>query len=252
MLADFTEDARLHVAGYNAVDYSDHSVVGHARRFLGHNHGTAITGGALVIRCAGPLPFFTNCYNEDWLFLLGLMLEETSSTPSSAVKYVGPIFQEPYDPFHPSRAQAEELGDLLGEGLFRMIGTSREELLATACTPEFWKEIGRQRRDEILDLLVHTRHVGRSAHVDRIYEALSAALSVYVQTGQWTDHLAGYLRCWQSDLTGWPDLIDRLTPSHEQGPADLPAAIAYLGLAEHTTWLGGRVGNFTALQGRGS
>lgn len=241
VLADFAMDERLQVAGYDAVDCRDHSVFGHARHWLGHGQGTAISGGAMMVRCAGPLPFFASAYNEDWLFQLALALEEISTRPSSAVKHAGSVFQEVYDPFTVGRAQAEELGDLLGEGLLGMLAGRPMELLEQASEAGYWERLGRARREAILDLLMEVRRVPRGLTADRIYEALNGALAVYVQVDRWAELLADYVRTWRADLARWPSTLDALTPSVRGGGMDLPTALATLGLAEHAIWLGGSV-----------
>ncbi len=253
VLADFAADTRLQVAGYDAVDFADHSVLGHALGLLGRAPGTFITGAALVVRCGGPLPFFAASYNEDWLFLLGLMLEEGSSMPSSAVKRVGSVFQERYDPYNVGRAQAEELGDLLAEGLFAMLGTPREDLLGVASSSAYWRERGRERRDLIHHLVSEIGALRyRHPRADLAYEALNGALAVYVQVEGWAERLAEYARSWQSDLVRWPELLDNLTPVNSREIRDLPSAIAALGLTGCTQWLGGQPANVTDLRGRGA
>jgi hypothetical protein len=251
VLADFAADPRLQVAGYDATDFHDHSVMGHIQHMLGYERHTSIGGGALVVRCAAPLPFFGAGYNEDWLFLLGVMLGEPSCMPSSAVKHVGPVYQERYNPFLARRAKAEEFGDLLGEGLFSMLGLPREELLATASSPGYWTARGRDRRDQLSDLASQVRALDRD-DADRAFEAVQASLSVYVQTPRWPEHLARFVRTWQSDLAGWPAVLDGMTPTSRQNAHDLSSAIALLGLARHTALLGGQAGNVTALRGRGA
>ena len=65
--------------------------------------------GALAVDVKRNRSFFPNIYNEDWFFVLdaGKRLQQVAT--------VGQVIQDPYDPYRPERARAEELGDVLAK-----------------------------------------------------------------------------------------------------------------------------------------
>ena len=68
------------------------------------------------------MPFFPEQYNEDWFFFSRL-------TARRDLAHVGYATQAPYDPFaDPVRAQQEEFGDLLAEGLYALFENQPEEM----------------------------------------------------------------------------------------------------------------------------
>jgi hypothetical protein len=246
-LADLAVDPRVLAVGYDSLAFRDHSVVGHARRVLGRGQPGFMGAGALLLRCAGPLPFFTGGFNDDWLFMLALMLGGIGRMPSNVVKWGGSVYQQPYDPFDPARAMSEELGDLLAEGLFRNLAAPVEHLLGVGSVPGYWREAGIERQDEIFSLITHPR-LRQCDPSGRIHRALAAAASVYPHAPSWADLLASYVRQWEEDLPSWRGRLAALTPAPSQ-ELDAMGAIATLGLDRDTTWLGGDRGPFTALRG---
>ncbi|QQQ77475.1 hypothetical protein IOD16_02780 [Saccharothrix sp. 6-C] len=118
--SDLDAAAGLVSEGYAAVGlevggFPDNSVVCHAHRETGGDQGTFIGGGALVIGRESMTSFFPTIYNEDWFFLL-----DDAGLRRSAI--TGRVEQKPYDPFaNESRAQMEEFGDCLAEGVFALL-----------------------------------------------------------------------------------------------------------------------------------
>jgi hypothetical protein len=84
VLAEFAAYGSVHAAGYFQRDMDDNSVFCHVRRLVGRPQETFISGGALAVRCRGPLPFFSKAYNEDWIFFRNLRIEQAHSFPSAA------------------------------------------------------------------------------------------------------------------------------------------------------------------------
>jgi hypothetical protein len=239
VLADFDNSPDLHAAGYFQRDFDDNSVVCHARRLVGMPQETFISGGALAVRCAGPLPLFSAAYNEDWLFFLHLMLDGRHTCPSSAVKYVGTVHQDEYYPFTMPRALSEELGDLLAEGLFTLVGDPRENLLATASSPHFWQQAIEARCQMITELLteLYRRDGGSSAVVLDARKALHAALNVYASTDA-AAALAEFFTAYLCDLDEWAALLASVTPASPADALSVPEALELLGLDRCTTWYG--------------
>jgi hypothetical protein len=149
--ADLDAAAGLVSEGYAAVGLSvggfpDNSVVCHAHRETGGEQGTFIGGGALVIGHESMSSFFPTIYNEDWFFLL-----DDEGLRRSAI--TGEVKQKPYDPFaNELRAQMEEFGDCLAEGVFALLDDAGG--FERAADEGYWWEFlfGRvQLIDSILD-----------------------------------------------------------------------------------------------------
>lgn len=243
VLADFATYPGLHAAGYFQRDMDDNSVVCHARRLVGRPQEIFISGGAMAVRVAGPLPFFSKAYNEDWLFLLPLIIGGRHILPSSAVRYVGTIHQDSYYPFTVPRARAEELGDLLAEGLFSLIGEPREDVLSFASSGPFWEQAIEQRCRMISGLLSDLYRLGGGVRWGRLADAeqaLQAALSIYRDSSiEPAEAVAEFFTQLVTDQGRWSRLLDSVTPTTTDDGLDLEDAIDVLGLSRSVTWLGG-------------
>jgi hypothetical protein len=140
------------------TDYADHSVVYHAAVAAGDHCPVQPAGSALLLNLDYPHGTFPGIYNEDWFFLHDL-------AAAGLIGIAGECQQVPYDPFaDPARARREEFGDLIAEGLYRLIREDRP--LATS--KAFWlAESG--RRDELI-----TSVAGRTSD-ERVLRCLDAA-----------------------------------------------------------------------------
>jgi hypothetical protein len=233
VLADFANCPELRAAGYVVEDFDDNSVVCHTRKLLGRPQSSFIGGGALLIRPERDLPFFAGTYNEDWLFLFWLMLQGRSIRPSSAVKLVGPIHQQAYHPFSASRARAEELGDILAEGLFCLLGLPRAEVLRHATSPDYWELTIWRRQNMVLSLMTEIRDrnpfpvKGSLTDVD---EALRASLGVIDSRRESAEELAAYLSDSLDDLDDWHELVAKISPSTGGDVLGIEEAVSTAGL----------------------
>jgi hypothetical protein len=243
VMADFASYPDVHAAGYFQRDMDDNSVVCHARRLVGRPQEIFISGGALAVRASGPLPFFSQAYSEDWLFLLPLILEGRHTLPSSAVRYVGTIHQDTYYPFTVPRARSEELGDLLAEGLYSLIGEPREDLLATASSVSFWEQAVDERSRMISELLADVYRLGngtRQGVMADAEQALQAARSVYTDPEiEAAEELAEFFVAMLADQKDWSDLLTSMTPSSPNDTLSIESALETLGLAGNTQLFGG-------------
>ncbi len=106
--------------GLSIGGFPDNSVVCHAYRQAGGRQQSFIGGGALTVQVKRSNSFFPDIYNEDWFFLLD------GDKGIQPVARTGEVRQYPYDPFrNPDRARAEELGDVLAEGLYWLLDQGR-------------------------------------------------------------------------------------------------------------------------------
>jgi hypothetical protein len=138
----------LHNAvGLQIGGFPDHSVVCHAYRDAGGNQQSFVGGGALAVdvKRSSLCSFFPDIYNDDWFFLLkgDKGLQPTAIT--------GQVRQYPYDPFRtPERARAEELGDVLAEGIYWLLDQGRSVIDADRA---HWEKFLEKRAEFIRDVL---------------------------------------------------------------------------------------------------
>ena len=198
--------------------FPDNSVVCHAFRDAGGDQGMFVGGGALVVRPASMESFFPNIYNEDWFFLFG----EDGLRP---VTMVGRALQRPYDPYEDGRrAQSEELGDCLAEGLFWLFdnGGSIEDADAP-----FWAEFLGKRISFITEVtgMVHRMHVATGLR-SKMLTALRAARG---RSERITPELCTrFVSAWREDRGTWHAHVDHLRERHSTN--DVEKALAGLGL----------------------
>ncbi len=184
----------LHVGGF-----PDHSVVCHAYRQAGGPQQSFIGGGALVVGLERATSFFPHIYNDDWFFLLG-------DKGIQSVGVTGTVRQNPYDPFRsPDRARAEELGDVLAEGIYWLLDQGRSVIDADR---NHWGRFLYKRRRFIEDVV-------RMVQQDQSLEPADKARRVAALKGS-LGRLAlitpalceSYLRAWVADRQRWNDFLD--------------------------------------------
>ena len=190
-----------HAVGFFINGYPDHSVVCHAYRIAGGSQEAFIGGGALAVHVARNSSFFPDIYNDDWFYLLD------AKKGLQPVATTGEVFQNPYDPFrNPSRARAEELGDVLAEGAFWLLDQSRPLMDADL---RHWGDF-LQRRGRFIK---HVMSLVEQADIEagekeRMMVALKASTG---RLARITPELCrDYLRAFATDREGWRDHVDHL------------------------------------------
>lgn len=230
-LADSTD---LEAVGWTFDNFPDNSMVCHAYRRAGGEQSTFIGGGALAVRVHARTPHFPLVYNEDWLFMLPMMLRRRVTLARG-----GSLTQERFDPFQlPGNAVKQEFGDVLGEGLFRMRHLGMD--VSVAQTRGYWRVVLDIRRALIEETAVELRRLlarGRTTpDLARAASALDAARGLYgrpiVQgdgaTIAWSDALACWVVAWRQDALAWSNYLGALEPGR-----GLDAAIRKLRLTRH-------------------
>lgn len=195
--------------GWAFDDYPDNSMVCHAYREAGGPQRTFIGAGALAIRIDDETPFFPLMYNEDWLFMLPLMLKGRSN-----LVLAGTLTQDRFDPFAvPADAVKQEAGDLLAESLFRLI--HRKQPMERALEPGYWRDMLAHRRKFIVAIK------GRVAGQDsgKICDALDKALLMQHKQAAWPTELRTWVLNWQGDLGRWKVWLGRLNPAETMAQA---------------------------------
>jgi hypothetical protein len=205
------------IAGFTCRAFPDNSVVHHARRLAGFRQGNFVTGAALGVNCYDqPIPFFPDQYNEDWFFVSELAAERS-------LGYVGDVPQAAYDPFARSgRAQEEEFGDLLAEGLFYLFehqptGMDYESRLAAAGIA-YWDWYRSQRYAQHEDTRTELA-AGLGGDFTSVARRLAAINSINAAIDQLErvtpEDCVRFISAWRSDLQQWKMQTQRIHPIGE-------------------------------------
>jgi hypothetical protein len=207
----FAASSEHMATGWLLGRFPDNSVICHARRLAGLPQGIFLGGGALVVRTTEQLPMFPPVYNEDWLFLFDLLMNDS-------VSCAGTVGQLQFNPFgFPERAQEEEFGDLLAEGVFQFLHEPAQDL-ALAMGESFWREVVDVRRREIKRTLVllnarsgprQTATPVQRRLIAQACRSLAAAANEHL-VHDLAPYLASYVRAWRSDVQVWNDWFDKL------------------------------------------
>jgi len=160
----------------------------------------------LLVDVATARSFFPAVYNEDWLFLYDSLNER-------AVTAAGVAEQLPYDPYGTAaRAEAEEFGDVIGEGLFQLL--HRKAQLHEA-GETLWEDF-LDRRGQLIELIIERLLMIRKDGWDsqRVLEAQDAVKALTVAKDRLKQIEAGacasFVRWWRNDLVNWRDRILKL------------------------------------------
>jgi hypothetical protein len=227
-------------AGWSFRDFPDNSAVSHAYRSLDKprygKQGCFIGGGGLLVRIDDDVPHFPmGIYNEDWFFLVPLLLRRQ-------VRLLGFLKQENHDPFQNEHAgEIQEFGDLIAEALFTLIAREGADLdlAATLRSPSFWAtEI--DRRSEFLrileaDLVAENAQQSVSPrlsklekpearHPEKVLSAVRSAAAVLARIQ--AKDLRDWARAWQADEEAWRQLWKRWEADPEERPEPRSWSIA--------------------------
>jgi hypothetical protein len=218
--------------GLRIGGFPDHSVVCHAYRQAGGKQKSFIGGGALAVEVNRAGSFFPDIYNDDWFFLL----DGKDSIQPTAV--TGQVVQYPYDPFrNPDRARAEELGDVLAEGIYWLL--DRGQPIADA-DEAYWADFLVKRRrfiEGVLDMVKGDDTLEPHEQARRIAALKGSMGRLALITPLLCER---YLRAWADDRQRWLNHVEQLPAGQE-----LPRALASLprrGCPPFTWRLGGKIG----------
>jgi hypothetical protein len=180
--------------GHGIGGFPDNSTVCHAFREAGGLQDTFIGAGALAVDVERNRSFFPNVYNEDWFFVLD------AGKGLQPVATVGRALQDPYDPYLPERARAQEFGDVLAEGTFWLLDQGRS---ASDGDRVHWQDFLAKRRrfiEQVLGMVERTTSLDPADRVRRA-EALNAARGQLAEITP--DLCADYLKALAKDQEGW-------------------------------------------------
>jgi hypothetical protein len=139
----------------------------------------------------------------------------------------GSVGQLQFNPYaFPDRAQREEFGDLLAEGLFDLLHAGITDPLVA--DESYWADVieARARMIRSVRARLHAstgpRASATPAQRRRIAQAsrsLAAAAGVHAERAQLAESLASYVRAWRADLSRWHEWFAALDQVDDVGGA---------------------------------
>jgi hypothetical protein len=205
------------VVGFEISHYPDNSVVCHAYRLIDGNQSTFPGGSALVVdvECCDTL--FPPIYNEDWLFLFEAVQNRSVTTGGTAS-------QLEYQPFaHSRRAASEEFGDVIAEGLYRLLHHGAD---VSDATHAYWRTV-LDRRFQLIDYVAAQLLVREGPVVGGALMSLAAARKRLTAISPLA--CASYIHAWRTDVGSWRHTLLGLPVL-----GDLHDAAKYIGLPAET------------------
>lgn len=203
--------------GFEVDKFPDNSVVCHANRLAGAAQDVFPGGSALLVDVLNNGSLFPPIYNEDWLFLF-------DAVQSNSLAVADRLIQLDYLPFrHSQRAASEEFGDVIAEGLYRLI---HERGSLVDATLDYWKA-ALSRRSQLIDDIA-TRLLLR----DEVEPVIGSALMALAAARKRLDAITplacvSLIRAWRSDVSSWRNRLAGLPVL-----GDIRHAAKYLGLPD--------------------
>jgi hypothetical protein len=190
---------RFRSVGMRVTDTADNSVVCHAHRATGADQDVFVSGSVLAVNCRGPVAFFPEVYNEDWFFFY-------DDVCAGRVGWSGcNATQLRYDPFdNVQRAERQEFGDVLAEGLYALLHT---ESCKSETTRNYWNKFLAARK-EFLESIIRRAdsvppEIGQNI-VRAVQTAMLCLLEIEDQTCE------DYVKAWRRDLEDWTERLESL------------------------------------------
>jgi hypothetical protein len=206
---------RSQAVGFRIGHYPDNSVICHAHRLAGGNQDVFPGGSALLIDVTRSDTLFPPIYNEDWLFLF-------DAAQARSVAVAGTLSQLEYQPFAQSkRAASEEFGDLIAEGLFRLLHDGGSVADATHA---YWRSTLKQR-SQLIDDIANRLLLEKKYDPVTGYALMSLVAARKRLVGITELSCLSFVRAWRTDLDMWREKLTNIPVL-----ADLADAAKYLDL----------------------
>jgi len=187
---------RYSSVGMRVTDYADNSVVCHAHRATGANQDVFVSGSVLAVNCQQPFGFFPEIYNEDWLFFY-------DDVRAKRLGWSGrDVTQLRYDPFeNVERAERQEFGDILAEGLYALLHVGSD---LTAATCDYWSDFLITRKKFLEEIIWRAGFVVPETG-QNIVRAVQTAMLCLMQFQP--QAFEDFINAWQGDLRVWAERL---------------------------------------------
>jgi hypothetical protein len=216
---------RYRSAALRVTDFPDNSVVCHAHRETGADQDIFVSGSVLAVHCVEDIGFFPDIYNEDWLFFY-------DDARARRLGWSGRnAAQLNYDPFDgPRRAERQEFGDVIAEGLYGLLDNGVGE---TGADCEYWKKFLDARWRFLENIIDRRSQAAQDKQVKIISTVLTAMISVmHIEPKE----CETFVKTWRKDLANWADSVQSMprTKSVDVALAQLGLKPAERGYAERS------------------
>jgi hypothetical protein len=213
------------VASMASRIFPDNSVVCHARRLAGLDQDVFVSGAVLGVNLQHPvLSFFPDIYNEDWFFF-------ARHAAARVLPKIGEVRQTEYLPFaDPARAEQEEFGDLLAEGLYALFETTPgwafKDQLAAGTRTTHWRRFTESRLgmiDQIKRALWRAQDSASLGYTTIVQAQESLRHSEEQLQRIPADLCVEFIENWQEDEARWQQVLrsDRAILSERDALAEL-------------------------------
>jgi hypothetical protein len=192
--------ARFQAVGFKINHYPDNSVVCHAHRLAGGVQDVFPGGSALVIDVSRSDTMFPPIYNEDWLFLF-------DAAQRHSIALAGTLSQLKYCPFaRPQRAASEEFGDVVAEGLYRLL---HEEGTVLDASLAYWRST-LERRSRLIGHIASELLLRRKDEPVTEYALRSLGAARGRLAGITEQACLSFVRAWRADVDAWRKQLEYL------------------------------------------
>jgi hypothetical protein len=193
---------RYRSVGMRVTDFPDNSVVCHAHRQTGSAQDVFVSGSVLAVNSRRPFTFFPEVYNEDWLFFYD---DACARRLGWSGRNATQLY---YDPFEqPQRAERQEFGDVLAEGLYALLD---EGLDIAAATREYWNQFLVARKVFLENIITRSDQVTPDIQA-KMVSAVQTAMICLMQTKP--AMYEKYVRAWRKDVADWTEIVAGLQRS---------------------------------------
>jgi hypothetical protein len=205
---------RYRSVGMRVTDCADNSVVCHAHRATGAEQDVFVSGSVLAVSCQRPFGFFPEIYNEDWLFFY-------DDVRARQLGWSGrDVTQLRYDPFeNVGRAERQEFGDVLAEGLYALLHVGSG---VTEATVAYWNTFLATRKKFLEQIIERADSVAPEIG-QNIVRAVQTAMLCLMQLRP--QEFEDYIKAWQDDLRIWAERLETVPRA-----ASMEEALTKLGL----------------------
>lgn len=202
-------------AAMRVTHFADNSVVCHAHRATGAEQDVFVSGSVLAVDCQRPVGFFPEIYNEDWLFFF-------DDAHAGKLGWSGcEATQLPYDPFeNTERAERQEFGDVLAEGLYALLHVGSGSADATH---DYWDKFLAKRKEFVEDILDRSYDVAPEIRQNVVRSVVTAEICLMQFR---SEHFVEFLAAWRRDLDDWQQRLETMGKA-----ASVEAALDMLGLS---------------------
>lgn len=178
------------VSGCFVDNEIDTSILGHLQKRAGETFYPFLSGSFLFIKPLSVKSFFPNIYNEDWLFMMPYIFD-------NSICSFGNVSQRDNDSLGDiNRVKLQEFGDIIAEGLYTLIHLGE---YSQRFETSYWNEVIKERRyifDALLKTLLDT------TYRTLIYTAIETNKNIQ------PEYCAEFINVLENDILKWNNYLN--------------------------------------------